>query len=90
MVDIAEFLRVAIHQRKPTALHLHHNPVASAKGVTNVRHGPIDARSLSGAKWLRLFVTIAELAPHWLAAHELLIATHLNVGRIGTGIGEIV
>ena len=36
MVDVDELLGIAVGQRKPRALHLHHDPVPAAKGVRDV------------------------------------------------------
>src|SRR5260221_11952613 len=33
VIDIAERLRIAIHQREPRALHVHHDPMPASEGV---------------------------------------------------------
>jgi hypothetical protein len=38
MRDVDERLWIAIYQRKPGTLNLHHNPVAFSKGVIEIGH----------------------------------------------------
>ena len=41
-VDIAEGLRIAIDEREPGALHLHHHAMALAEAMANVWHAERD------------------------------------------------
>ena len=49
-----EGLRVAVDERKPGALHLHHQAVAFAEGVHEVLHGEGHGRYLVGREGLGL------------------------------------
>ena len=42
--NVGKRLRIAIRQRKPRALHLHHDAVAAAEGVKNIGHRKVDIR----------------------------------------------
>ena len=55
---------------------MHHELVAPAEGVEDVRHRELDRRHLTGNKRLRVLEGVAELAPHRLSAHKLLVSAH--------------
>src|SRR5262245_10164680 len=42
VIDVAERLRISVHKREPTALHLHHDAVTASKRVISVGHHPLD------------------------------------------------
>ena len=66
--NFGEGLRVAIGEWEPARLHLHHDPMAGAEGVKEVRHGEVDLRGLAGNEGFGLFHAVAEFGSHWLAA----------------------
>ena len=76
-------LWVAVSQREPRALHLHHDAVAAAEGVIDVWHGEVDLFDFSRRERLRLFKAVAEFSAEWLASHQLLISPHREL-RAGT------
>src|SRR5687767_2093574 len=41
-VDVAERLRVAVHQREPRRLHLHHQPMARPERVVHIGKRELD------------------------------------------------
>src|SRR5690348_7795381 len=90
IIDVHVFLGIAVGQREPAALHLHHDAVAAAEGMADVGHGVIDFLHLAGRERLGFFVAVAEAAAHQLPAHELLVAAHLYAFWVWIGIGEIV
>ena len=53
-------LRVAVNQRKPGALDVHHDPVPLLEGMADVLKWQINFRHLARHEWLRFFVAVAE------------------------------
>jgi len=82
LVNVAKLLRIAVHEREPGALHLHHDAMTAPEGVIRIRHDPFDFRHFSRFKRLGLREAVAELAPHGLASDQLLIAAHLNTRSV--------
>ena len=66
--DVRKRLRVAIRQREPGALHLHHDPMPAPEGMQQIGHLEIDIRLLPRRQWLRLLPTIAKLRAKRFAA----------------------
>src|SRR2546421_462557 len=60
-VNIDERLRIAVHQREPATLHLHHEAVPRPERVIDVRQRKLHRRRLAGRERLRLLVAVAEL-----------------------------
>src|SRR5690349_13387536 len=81
-VNIAKCLRIAVHQRKPAALELHHDPVSAAESVADVRHGPFHARDFVWLERFRAIIPISVLAAHRFSSNQLLIMAELNFGWI--------
>ncbi len=88
-IDIAKPLRIAIHQRKPTRLDLHHDPVSWTKAVANVRHGERNFGQLARFQRFWFGKAVTKLGPKWLPSNEHLIIAHANPGWIGFQIGII-
>src|SRR5437016_9462150 len=86
LVNVAKFLRIAVHEREPRALHLHHDAMTASEGVIGIRQDPFDLRHFSRFKRLGLREAVAELAPHGFAADQLLIAAHLNARCVRSGV----
>src|SRR5579864_5635433 len=57
--NVLESLRIAIHQREPGTLQLHHDPMPAPKRVVDVRHRKIDLFDFSGCERFRLFEALA-------------------------------
>src|SRR5438093_9748443 len=87
--DVHEGLRVAVHEGKPRTLHLHHDAMVAAEGVTDVGHGEFDLRYPARLERFRLFETVSEFAAEDVATHELLVAAHPDLGRIRIRIGKV-
>lgn len=51
VVDVDEFLRVAIDKRKPTALNLNHDLVSRSECVMYIVEGDPDLGRLAGREW---------------------------------------
>ncbi len=73
LVDIHELLRVAVHQRKPAALDLDHQPVALLKGVRHIGKFVFNTLYFIGLESFGLLKTIAETAAHHLATNQHLV-----------------
>ena len=52
--------------------------MAAAEGVIGILHGELHWRRSAGLEGFRLFKTVAELAAHHVATHELLETAHLD------------
>src|SRR6266516_1029389 len=87
--DVYKSLRVAVHQREPGALHLYHHAIAAAECVKHVGQGELDLRHPPRLEWLGLLEAVAKFPTENVAAHQLLIATHSDAGRIGIRVGKI-
>src|SRR5580658_1221921 len=59
--NLHKLLRIAVRQRKPRALHLHHNPVSLPPGMRDVRQIERDPVRLIRLKRRSLLETLAEL-----------------------------
>src|SRR5690348_15197432 len=69
--DVEKLLRIAIHQREPGALDLHHDAVTGAESVQHVGHPELDLLLFAGREGLGVRQAVAELAAEGLAPHEL-------------------
>src|SRR5262245_52974644 len=78
VVNVAERLRIAVGEREPRTLDLHHYLVPSAEAVADVRHDKLDECRLAGLECLRFLEVVAELAAENVAAEHLLITAHLD------------
>ncbi len=78
VVDVAEGLRVAVDDREPRALDLHHDPVTLAEAVELVAQVELDRRDRTGDEGLGLREAISELAAEHLAGEEHLEVTELR------------
>src|SRR3984957_3559094 len=76
--NIDEGLRITVGKWKPRTLHLHHDAVAAPNSMVHVLHMEIDFFYFAGRERLRLLETMAKLSPERLAAHQLLISTHIE------------
>src|ERR1017187_7648713 len=90
--DIYEGLRIAVGEREPRALDLHHDAVAATERVVDVLHGEVDLFHLAGREGLGPFETVAKLSAERLAPHQLLIATHGEWGwrQLGPGLAFVL
>src|SRR5262245_47977804 len=79
--NLHELLRVAINNRKPAALYLHHDTVPPAKGVIDVGRLEVEGRYLPRHEGFGSLKAVAEFAAERFAAYQLLIAAHAH--RIG-------
>ncbi len=86
---VHEGLRVAVHEGEPGALHVDHHAMTAAKGVAEVGNLELDLRQFSGRERLGFLEAVAELAAKHIAAHELLIAAHRDVGWVRLWVGEV-
>src|SRR6188474_2075953 len=57
-VNVDKLLWIAIDEREPGALYLHHDSVANLKRVVHVRHCELNLRYLVGNHCLGLFKTV--------------------------------
>src|SRR5580698_7340704 len=67
--NVQERLRIAIGEREPGALNLHHDAMAAAKSVVHVLHCEGHFLDLAGDERLRRFKTVAEFSAEWFSAH---------------------
>ena len=74
LVDIKELLWIEVNDRKPAALDLHHDAMATTKGVKRIRRCKLDASRLAWDERFRPVEAVAKLAAHDFAPHQLLIA----------------
>src|SRR5690606_32721961 len=71
-----EGLRVAVHIREPAALHLYHDPVATLEGMVHVGHGEAERVRPVWRECDWRLEAAPEPAAEWIAADQLLVATH--------------
>ena len=76
MIDVHELPRIAVDQREPGALHLHHDPVPFPERVQDVHHLELDVRPRVRHQGLRFLEAVPELSAQHVASHELLIPCH--------------
>src|SRR6266516_6789336 len=86
LVNVAKLLRVAVHEREPRALHLHHDAITAPEGVIRIRQDPFDSGHFSRFKRFGLREAVAEFAPHDFASDQLLIAALLNARSVRSGV----
>ena len=79
-----ERLRVSVNQRKPTALHLNHDPVSFLEGVQHILELERYVRNLIGDKGLRFLERVTEPPTHNIGPDQLLI-----IGQLRFGIGQV-
>src|ERR1700722_2604987 len=84
--NIFKSLWIAVDQRKPRALDLHHDAMAATESVIDAGQIEIDRGRLIRHERLRLFKTIAKFRAVRLAANQLLVSTHVRVPGIRVGI----
>ena len=82
LINFHEFLRVAVHQREPRALHLHHDAVATAEAVKNPRKLVFHFVRLAGLKRHRILKTLSEFPAKGLSTNKLLVAAHAHTLRV--------
>ena len=75
-IDVHELLRIAVHQWEPSALHLNHDPVPTAKRVEKIVHTVFHFRHLARREWLRFRKTIAKFAAENFSSNQ-----HLKTGK---------
>src|SRR5687768_12872983 len=75
-IDIHKFLRVAVCQREPTALHLDHNAVSFLKSMRNIGQFEFYSFYFIGFKCYGCGKTIAKTAAHDFTAHQKLVTAH--------------
>jgi len=63
MVNVSEFLGVAVNKGEPGALDLDHDPVSFLKAVAFVSEVVFDVCDFPGNKRLRVFKAVAVFAP---------------------------
>src|ERR1035437_6179520 len=80
--NVGEDLWVPVCQRKPRALHLHHDAMAAAEGVEQIRHREVDVSLFAWRQRLGFFPAISELGAERLSAQQLLVAAHLQRRRV--------
>lgn len=80
--NINERLRISINQREPGALHLNHHAMSSAKGMTNILQRELEVRDFTRLERGRLLEALPKLAAQDVTSHELLVASHREMGRI--------
>src|SRR6476646_4877085 len=76
LVNVDKCLRVAVRQRKPGALYLHHNAMSFFKGVRYVAYFIADTFYFSRCKRFRFFVAVTVAAPEDLTMYQHFITTH--------------
>src|SRR6202167_569333 len=74
--NLDKLLRIAVRQRKPGTLHLHHDPVPRPPGMRDVRQIERNPVRLVGIKRHGLFETLAELTAERLTANQFLVSAH--------------
>src|ERR1051325_9907968 len=75
---IHELLRIAVGQREPATLNLHHDAMALPEGVRDVGEVERYALGLTWHEWHGLLEALAKLAAERLAADQLLVAADRN------------
>src|SRR5690348_7615524 len=76
---INKSLRVPVHQGKPAALYLDHDPVSLFKSMSDLVEIIGHFRYFPGDQRLRLYETVSELAPEYLGPYQPLIAIRQHV-----------
>ena len=78
MVDVDEFLGIAVDEGKPGALDVHHDPVPLPEAVIFIPEIIGDAGDLSGNKELWMLKAVPIFSPEHIRSHQ-----HLKIsGRI--------
>ena len=85
-----EGLRIAIDQGEPGALDLDHDLVTSPEGVCHVVEAEVHRSGLVGDEWSGGGKTGPELAPHHIAADELLVSAQARTAGARVVSGENV
>src|ERR1035437_10003061 len=75
-IDIDELLGVAISEREPAALNLHHQPVAFFKSMSHVWDSKMDGFDFSRFEWFRRFKTFTKSSPHDFCVYEHFVPPH--------------
>src|SRR5208282_3731390 len=87
--DVHKRLGIPIYEREPGALHLNHDTMAAAESVENVRHSELNLADPARLERFRFLEAVAELATENVAAHQLLIPSHANMGRVWVRVGKV-
>ncbi len=88
-VDVHKGLGIAVHQGEPGALHLNHDTVSTAESMQNVRHSELNLADLARLEGFRFLEAVPELAAKDIATHKLLIASHVDMRRVGVRVGKV-
>src|SRR4051812_38350327 len=80
IVDIRKYLGIAIYQREPAVLDLHHDLMALFKGMRHIRNTERYVGWLVWNKGNRLFKAIPVLSTHDLPTYQHLVTAH----RVGS------
>src|SRR5437660_4453145 len=80
--NIHVLLWIAIDQRKPRTLDLHHNAMAAAESVIDAGQNEADCGGLIRLKRLRLFKAVSKFRTERLASNQLLIPAHMHFFEI--------
>jgi hypothetical protein len=83
-------LGVAVDERKPRALYLHHEPVAGTERVQQVLQRNGHGRDLTRYKGPGLTETLTETAAHDFGAHQLLVAAQVHARRRARVVWRVV
>src|ERR1700712_258495 len=70
-------LRIAVDERKPRALNLHHQSMSFLECVKDILQLIVDRCRLSGHEWLGVRVAVAPTSTKYVALHKLLITGKL-------------
>src|ERR1700689_2659089 len=79
---VQEGLRIAIREREPGTLNLHHDAMAAAKSMIHVLHREGHFFNFARDERLRNLKTVAKFSAERFSAHQLLISAH-GEGRRG-------
>ena len=86
-IYVDHLLRIAVEQRKPRALNLHHDTVPFEKRMGNARHRQTHLLDTAGLEWLALREAVAVAAADDVAANERLPAVWRAVDELDHEIG---
>ena len=89
LIDIGEFLRIPVDDRKPGALDLNHNFMPFEECVAFVVEIKFDMGHFIRHQRLRFFKTVPVFAPEYFPCQQHLEITHLYVLGIGPGIWSL-
>src|SRR5208283_2432242 len=67
--NVHKYLWIAISQRKPRALHLHHDAMATPEGMVHILHRESYFLHFARRKRFGVFITVPEFSAEWFSTN---------------------